>query len=293
MSATLVSGERRRSEAFRRPGATLMIALLAVAAAREVRAWGTVAHERVAAEVPAMLPSDAEPLLRLGPALMRHAMDAEKRQRDPADPLERHRHHFDLDAFSWLARGSIPDRFATWERRHGGERARARGALPWAIAETHARLVQSLRARDGEAAGRHWADLCHYLADAADPLRCTAKATPEMRARIGAELLQRYQTHLVLPSVTGPVRPLRDPFDEGLKLIRDSQRFAARMLTAERAAAREGIGTPAYSARLWHEIGPLTAARLGVGAEAAARFGYSAWVEAGRPEITPRSRGAR
>ena len=272
--------------ALRRAGATLILALLAITTARDVRAWGTVAHERVAAEVPAMLPSDAAPMLRLGPALMRHAMDAEKRQRDPSDPLERHRHHFDLDAFSWVAAG----RFRVGSRL---------GAPSW-VDGTRARCVAvgdrgeprasvgALRAGD-EAARSTLGGSLPLPADAADPLRCTARATHEMRARIGSELLQRYQAHLVLPSVTGPVRPMRDPFGEGLKLIRDSQRFVPRMLAAERAAAREGVGTPAYSARLWHEIGPLTAARLGVGAEAAARFGYSAWIEAGRPDVTPRN----
>jgi hypothetical protein len=253
-----------------------------------VLAWGTIGHEKVAGAVPAVLPSDAEPLLILGSSLVRHAMDADVRARDPRSE-ERFRHRFDVDAYSWFDLMFVPRQVGPWERRFGRDRVRERGLLPWTIADSYERLVTAFRTHDSNAAAHEWADLTHYLADAADPLRCTRAASPALARRIDDRLLDRYRAHLELPPVTHRSVAVRDPVVEAIQLARQSRSHAPAMLAAERRAAVEGVGTPGYDARLWHELGPLLEERLGVAAEAAARFGYSAWVAAGRPAVPPPS----
>jgi hypothetical protein len=269
---------------WRRRGVALLLAILAFAP--DARAWGVIGHEKIAGAVPSVLPSDAEPLLGLGPSLVRHAMDADARRGDPRVPDERFRHRFEVDAYSWLDQLRVPARREVWDRRFGRERVQERGLLPWAIADSYRGLVEAFRTRDATAAALAWADLTHYLADASDPLRCTRAASPALAARLDDRLLDRYRTHLELPQVTHGAPALRDPFGEGVKLARESHGLSARVLEVERrAASTEGAGSPAYYARLWHELGPLLEARMGVAAEAAARFGYSAWQSAGRPAI--------
>jgi hypothetical protein len=259
-------------------------ALLGSPLASPARAWGTVGHEKVAGAVAAVLPSDAEPLLVFGSSLVRHAMDADVRAQQPGTD-ERFRHRFEVDAYLWWERMFLPLDLLSWEHRFGLDRVRERGLLPWAVGDSYERLVTAFRRHDSNAAAREWADLTHYLADAADPLRCTRDASPELARRIDDRLLDRYRSHLELPPVTHRSTLVHNPVADAYELARQSRSHARAMLEAERRAAVEGVGTPGYDARLWHELGPLLEERLGVAAEAAARFGYSAWVAAGRPAL--------
>jgi hypothetical protein len=252
-------------------------------------AWGALGYERVAGAVPSMLPTDAEPLLVLGPFLVRYSMDAAAGGEGGDEP---DRLYFHLDAYPWPDRWFVPSRRAAWEARYGVATVLERGVLPWAIDGRYRDLVAALRERDVERAGRVWSDLTHYLADACEPIRTTSRADPHVLDRLGSELLVRYRPHLELPALTRRVVPVRDPFREAVKVIGSSARLAPGVIEVERRARREGVGSSAYYARLWHELGPMTAQRLGFAAEEAARFGYSAWLEAGRPDLTRPTTGA-
>lgn len=259
------------------------------------RAWGTLGHEQVASHVPALLPGDASALAPFGPALVRHCMDAARRKSNTAFPEERFRHYLMLDAYPWPDRGRVPADRAVWIRRHGAARVRGHGLLPWAIAQTQRELVKAFRARDSNRVAAAWADLCHYLTDASEPLHVTLNNDGQrtgqsgLHARLEAGMLIRYRDHLHLPVVAGRGRRgLRtDAFDEGCRLMRESLSLVPRVLAADRLASAEGVGTAAYYARLWHELGTLAEARLAAAAEASARCGYAAWVEAGRPDVAP------
>jgi hypothetical protein len=257
--------------------------LLAAGSPRAAIAWGALGHERVAGAVTSMLPSDAEPLLPLGPSLVRYAMAADRQRQRPG--AERVRHHFYVDAYPWLDRFFVPARRESWDRRFGPSTVAARGLLPWAVADSYQGLVAAMRAHNLEQAGRSWADLTHYLGDACDPLRATRQADSLVAARVDTELLIRYRPHLELPTLTRRVGVVRDPFHEAVRLIETSGGLAPRILQAEQRARREGTGSPAYYARLWHDLGPTIADQLGLAAEESARFGYSAWVAAGRPDL--------
>jgi len=266
------------------------LAALAVTVPVTARAWGTVGHEKIAAAVPGLLPPDAAPLAALAPLLARDAMDADRREGDPGFPEERYRHDFQLDAYRWPDAALVPARREVWDRRYGVRTVRDRGLLPWTIVDTRARLVDALRAHDSLRAARLWADLCHYLGDAAAPLHTTTLGArrPRTRERIEDQLLARYREHLTIPPASqAALRPLADPFQESLKLLRDSHAAAKTVMAAERDADQEGVGQPGYYARLWHELKPVIEQRLGAAAEAGARFGYSAWIEAGRPPLPP------
>jgi hypothetical protein len=165
-------------------------ALLGSPLASPARAWGTVGHEKIAGAVAAVLPSDAEPLLVFGSSLVRHAMDADVRAQQPGTD-ERFRHRFEVDAYLWWERMFLPLDLLSWEHRFGLDRVRERGLLPWAVGDSYERLVTAFRRHDSNAAAREWADLTHYLADAADPLRCTRDASPELARRIDDRLLDR------------------------------------------------------------------------------------------------------
>lgn len=251
-------------------------------------AWGPLGYERVAGAVPSMLPTEAEPLLTLGPYLVHHASEP------GAEGVDADRLYFHLDAYPWPDRWIVPARRVAWEGRYGTATVLERGVLPWVIDARYRDLVAALRDHDIERSGRAWAGLTHGLADACEPIRTTSRADASLLDRVGSELLVRYRPHLELPALTRRVVPVGDPFREAVAMINNSARLAPRVLDVERAARREGVGSSAYYARLWHELGPMTEQRLGLAAEEAARFGYSAWLEAGKPDLSgPRVDGAR
>ena len=272
----------------------LIVPAALIGSSAPARGWGRAGHELAAAQLSALLPDDGAPLAALGPMVLQHVMDAERRMRDGATPEEPPRHFFRLDAYPWADRARIPARREEWDKRFGADRVRARGTLPWAVDGSYRALVAAFRARDAELAGRRWADLCHYVADAHQPLRASMSAEVQagveggLLERFEVTLLERYRHHLELdPSGRTSGRAVSGAFEEACHTLRESLAEAPKIMSADRAAAREGVGSPAYYARMWHELSPLIESQLGAAAVVGARLGYAAWVEAGRPALSP------
>ena len=185
------------------------------------------------------------------------------------------------------------------------------GRLPWVILELHGKLTQAFR--DGKKGDILLlaADLGHYLADAHMPLHTSANHDGQPTGQKGIHALWEAR----LPETFGAGYNLRvpaaavvaDPTAEVWRIIADSHAAVDSVLAADKQLRTElgekGVfdteasgepkknrfGQPvhsaAYAARLHTALRGMVARRLRLSIIATTNFWYTAWVQAGQPDL--------
>ncbi len=159
--------------AGRRRGGASRVALIAGAvlltAYGDAAAWGFAAHRIVNARAVETLPEPLRAWYAGNAAwVAEHAIDADL-ERDRSDDPD---HFLDFDAFGAYPFPDVGEDEAEHLRRFGAE-ARAKGRVPWRIAEDYRDLVAAFRAGDSARVLRRSASLGHLIADAHVPLHAT------------------------------------------------------------------------------------------------------------------------
>ena len=238
--------------------------------------------------------------------LSAHATDADKRKH--AVEKEAPRHYLDMDApalscldtlgpspwFGRAAAACTEDTF--WEY----------GVLPWQIQWTYGRLVVAMDSGDGGAILRHAADLGHYVADAHVPLHTTLNYNGQMTGQTGIH--SRWETRL--PALFGggydllarDVGYVPDVGQWAWEVVRESHGELGLVLGAERAIARGWTGsthvreekgaavalerTASWCEAYHDSLGGMVERRWRSAIEGVASLWYSAWVDAGQPDLS-------
>lgn len=185
------------------------------------------------------------------------------------------------------------------------------GRLPWVILELHGKLTQAFRDHKKGDILLLSADLGHYLADAHMPLHTSANHDGQLTGQKGIHALWEARLpelfgqnfNLRVPAVT----VVADPTAEVWRIIADSHASVDTVLRVDRQLRTElgekGIfeldaqgevkknrfGQPVHSAvyatRLHTALRGMVARRLRMSIAATANFWYTAWMQAGQPDL--------
>ena len=230
-----------------------------------------------------------------------HAIDADL-ERDRSDDPD---HFLDFDAFGAYPFPDVGEDEAEHLRRFGAE-ARAKGRVPWRIAEDYRDLVAAFRAGDLARVLRRSASVgAPDRGRPRPPARHPEPRRPAHRAE-GAALALGERAHRPLPApdrAGGAAgrggRRSRNPVAMTLAVLRESYLHSLEVLASDRAVAgpRDFADTPeddryddAYYSRLFEREATRVRSRLGASASAAASLWLAAWEEAGRPALDARFR---
>ncbi len=286
----------------RRVGRAALIAVAVLLAMRgDAAAWGFAAHRMVNARAIETLPEPLRAWYAGNAAwVAEHAIDADL-DRDRSDDPD---HFLDFDAFGAYPFPDVGEDEAEHLRRFGAD-ARAKGRVPWRIAEDYRDLVAAFRAGDSARVLRRSASLGHLIADAHVPLHATLNHDGQLTGQKGlhsrweSELIDRFQRQIepeVLPVAAVPVR---NPVAMTLAVLRESYLHSLEVLASDRAVAgpRDFADTPeddryddAYYSRLFEREATRVRSRLAASASAAGSLWLAAWEEAGRPGLDARFR---
>lgn len=256
--------------------------------------WSLEAHVLINRAACTTLP---EPLRRF---FMVHQAFIGKRGTDPNAVFtgkhgedEKLRHRFDLDALDRFPFRDIPLDQKEALAKYGKERLEGAGLLPWRIGELYRDLVESMRAPEWERVPLVAAHLGHYVADGHEPLRTTINYDGQLTGNGGIhkrfedELIRR---HLVqyqdLAAFTQPAQRTIDPMAFTFDFLIDSYVWVDNLLRADTLASRGGRNYgDAYYAALHVFAGKLAKLSMAQAATDLGSLWYSAWIEAGRPEV--------
>ena len=283
-------------------------AALAPVTSEPAYAWGFYGHKRINRMACYTLPPEMFPFFkRHMDWISDHAVDPDRRRY--AVPEEAPRHYIDIDHYA-LDGGDpfekVPRKWDDAVAKYTEDTLKAYGIVPWHIPVVFGRLVNAFQRGDVDRILYYAADLGHYVGDAHVPLHTTENYNGQMTNQYGihafwesripeisaegydhlvgrAQIVDRplevaweavYASHLLLDSVLGIEKRLSEEYPADMKYV-----FEDRGRTGQRLYSREY--TKAYEDAMMGMVeSRMNASILTLGG-----FWYSAWVNAGQPDL--------
>ncbi len=291
--------------------AALGAALLLATAPSLLYGWGYWAHPRINRAAVLALPPELRGFFydhvdylteaAIVPDLRKHVI---------GDKNEGPRHYCDLEQF-----GKPLDQFPRTpndaKTAYDAATLDQRGRLPWHIQEVFAKLTQAMKDRRKSEILLLAADLGHYLGDAHMPLHTSENHDGQLTDQKGIHALWEAR----LPEMFGNGYPFRvptarllpDPVADVWRIIGESHAAKDTLLAVDKrlraevgadhlfekdeqgAVKKNRYGQPYftkdYATRLHTALHGMVERRLRASIAATANFWFTAWVNAGRPDL--------
>lgn len=270
----------------------------------EAYAWGFFGHRMINQYAVYLLPPDMMVLYKPHiDWLAEHAVDPDKRRY--AIPAEAPRHFMDMDHYRpW---DSIPASWARAVERYGADSLEKHGLAPWWIQAMMARLTEAFAKKDLPNILRLSADLGHYVGDIHVPLHASSNHNGQHTGQQGIHGLweSRLPELFALTEydlITGKAGYIRSTSAFAWRVIRESASAADTVLRLERQLTlsfrangkyafeeRNGLVlrqySAAYSRAYDNLLNGMVERRLRASILAVAGCWYTAWVNAGQPDL--------
>ncbi|MFQ5795682.1 MAG: hypothetical protein ACE5JP_11605 [Candidatus Bipolaricaulia bacterium] len=268
----------------------LSLLILLIAPAVHVYPWGPKAHQAVTRYAVENLPAPLQGFFAVHrDFLVEHALDPDRRKGE--DGVEAPKHYIDIDYYDSYPFAHVSRDLAALIAKYGEQTVYRIGILPWAIAVTVDELTEAMRAGDIKMLLNKAADLSHYVADANQPLHTTQNHDGQQTGNFGIHA--RFETAFVDffwkdgYFVPQPAWYVDDPLEYAFGIIAESHRLLDPVLRADtKAAARYSLAEWGYYQTLWEEgAGDAMQGAFNQAAADIASLWYTAWVDAGRPEL--------
>lgn len=227
--------------------------------------------------------------------------------RRSSDPLENPRHFIDLEAYGDSAAWKMPLHEADAIRIYSFDTLKKYGYVPYQVQREKALLTAAFRKGEKDSILFYAADLGHYIGDANVPLHTTVNYDGQLTNQKGLHNLWEsiipdlelthyslYDGHRAryLPDPAAAIWEavrhshslLKDVFEqekEVSKQFTDSAKYHMIMYYGRQTRAYTAAFAEAYNARLGNTINE----QLLHSADLIADFWYTAWVDAGKPEL--------
>ncbi len=289
----------------------LLLTWLLLAAPSLVFAWGAWSHQRInRAAVLALPPALRTFFYNHADYITEEAVMPDVRKHAFHDKDEAARHFINLEAYN-LPISQLPQTAADARTRFDAATLVQNGTLPWSIQEGLAHLTQAMKSGRKDEILFWAANLGHYFGDAQMPLHTSLNHDGQLTGQAGIHAFFEGQLPERFGSAydfnVGEAAYLPDPVAETWRLLAASHASADTLLAVERqlqaavpladryeqdargAVRKNQFGdefhAPAYAARYHQALGRLVERRLRAAVRSTADFWYTAWVNAGQPDL--------
>jgi hypothetical protein len=272
--------------------------------------WGFWAHKQIHRRAVQAMPEPVAAFFReYATFLIEHSIDADDRRR--IDPTEAEQHFIDIDRYGKYPFPELPRRFEDAVKKYTLDTVRANGVVPWRIAAFTDSLTRAFKMKNLDKILFFAANVGHYVADAHVPLHATENYDGQLtgqkglHARWESEIPERYMRHLEMQNETAPrAKYIPDKTEESFKWVLESYLMVDSVLKCD-LKAKEGlkpeeiytvvidkngrerqIYTPLYYERFKQALGDMVERRFEQTIERVASIWYSAWVDAGAPDLS-------
>lgn len=267
--------------------------------------WGFYAHSRInRLAVFTLPPAMAGFYLSNIDYLTAHAISADKRRY--VDSSEAPHHFLNADHYGKHPFRVIPENWDDAAIKYSADTLVKYGTLPWTIEYQYYRLVRAFKAHDTTAILKTSANLGHYIADAHVPLHLTENYNGQLTGQQGIHALwesripELFSSHYRL--YCGRARYIENPLAEAFRICRTSYREADSVLRIEKNLSKwypagKKYATivrgnrqltdysPAYAAAYQRMLHGMVERRMRSAILAVGSFWFSAWVDAGQPDL--------
>ncbi|MET0392749.1 MAG: zinc dependent phospholipase C family protein [Chitinophagaceae bacterium] len=289
-----------------------LILLLLLSASHTCFCWGFFAHRRINYYAVFLLPPEMMALYKPHiDFLSEHAVDPDKRRYAVA--AEGARHYIDIDHYGTYPYDSLPRRWDQAVARYTADTLQRYGIVPWWLQTMLYRLTEAFKEKDQAKILKYSAEIGHYMADAHVPLHASSNHNGQHTGQTGIhgfwesripELLAEKDpngsgwdffigkaVHIGNPAAFIWARVLESAAaaDTVLRIEKElSMQFAPDQRFAYED--RNGVVVRQYSAayaRAYDEqLKGMVERRMRQSIFAVASCWYTAWVNAGQPDLT-------
>jgi hypothetical protein len=292
LSSAFPAGFMRRNRLRRWVGAVLLGLSLGLASGTSVYAWGPTGHRLVNRWAIETLPVEMRNFFEANRQfLIDHANDPDAWM--AKDPFERKHHYIYLDKYGIFPFLTLPHSFKAATEQYGKSRVNRDGLLPWQIGEYSLRLTNAFKAQNWDEVKLDAAVLGHYVADANDPLHTTQNYDGQLTAQTGLadrfeiRLIDRFSNFLIL--APKDAIKIDDPTEFAFQITIEAYTYVDHIVWEDRRSV-EGLTSynEDYFSRYYSRVGSTAMQQINAAAHDAGSYWYTAWLNAGRPELPSR-----
>lgn len=269
--------------------------------------WGFYAHRKMAYYAVFLLPPQMMSFYKANIVfLSEHAVDPDKRRY--AVEGEAQRHFIDIDHYGTYPFDALPRRWEDAVAKYSEDSLQQHGIVPWWTQIMLHRLTTAFKENDAAKILKLSADISHYIADAHVPLHASSNYNGQLTGQQGIhafwesrvpELLAEKEWDFFMNKATY----IRNPGDYIWKRILESASATDTVLRYEQALTstfpadkkfafeeRNGTIIRQYSASFTRAYDKMLKGmierRMRQSIFSIASFWYTAWVNAGQPDLT-------
>lgn len=284
----------------------LLFVVLLQALYQPVYCWGFFAHQKINYYAVFLLPPEMLVLFKPNIGfLSEHAVDPDKRRY--AVPDEGPRHYIDIDNYGTYPYNELPRKWADAIAKYGEDTLMQNGIVPWHVQVMQNRLTNAFREKNYSLIMKYSAEIGHYISDAHVPLHASSNHNGQFTNQKGIhgfwesrvpELLAEKEWDFfigkaayiknsgefiwarVLESARAADTVLR--YEQELTLqFADDQKYSFENRNGKTIRQYSSAFTIAYNKKL----DGMIERRMRQSIFAIASFWYTAWVNAGQPDL--------
>lgn len=261
-----------------------------IATACILMSWGYTGHYKINYQSMLSFNPEMAQFQSWAALLAEHASDADDRK--DTDPSEGPRHYIDIDNYpEFISSGRIQQTYDSVVALYGAGFVLDQGILPWATLRTYDSLVSCFARFDWEKAVLFASDLGHYVGDAHNPLHITRNYNGQYTGNVNIH--SRYETGMInafqgeITMQGGEISVIDDVSEYIFGYIYSNYIYVDSIMAADDYAQGVAGNTSSYQykAALWEKCRSFTIPLFNHASQALAELIYTAWVQAGRPDM--------
>lgn len=236
-----------------------------------------------------------------------HAVDPDKRRYAIAD--EGPRHFIDIDHYGKYPYSELPRDYKAAVEKFSKDTITKYGIVPWHVITMLGRLTRAFREKNFSAIMRNSADIGHYIADAHVPLHASSNHDGQLTGQAGIHAFWESRVPELLADkqfdfFIGKAEYIKNPSAFIWDRVLESGREADSVLQIEKELSKEFPGdkkysferrnnnlvvkqySSAYTIAYNKRLNGMVERRMRQAIFAVASFWYTAWVNAGQPDLS-------
>ncbi len=268
--------------------------------------WGFYAHIKINYHAVFLLPPEMMVLYKPNITFVsEHAVDPDKRRY--AVKEEGPRHFIDLDHYGKYPYDNLPHKWEDAVAKFGEDSVRKYGIVPWHVMVMMKRLTVSFKEKNFSKIMKNSAEIGHYISDAHVPLHASSNHNGQFTDQKGIHAFWESRIPELLAEkefdfFIGKAAYISNSSEFIWKRVLESGQLADSVLNIEKKLSqtfpsdqkyayenRNGVLTRQYSSAYTiafnKKMGGMVERRMRQSIYAVASFWYTAWVNAGQPDL--------
>ncbi len=268
--------------------------------------WGFYAHRKINFYAVFLLPPQMLTFYKPNIVFItEHAIDPDKRRYAITD--ESPRHYLDIDHYGTYPFPELPHKWKNALEKYGEDTLMANGIVPWHVQVMLGRLTKAFKDKNFSAILKNSTELGHYIADAHVPLHASSNHNGQLTDQKGIhgfwesrvpELLAEKRFDFFI----GKAEYIKNPAEYIWARVLESALASDSVLSFEKKLSEQFPGNSKYSFEKRNDIvikqystafteaydkmlNGMVERRMRLSIYSIASFWYTAWVNAGQPDL--------